>query len=135
MVREAIISDILGIRILMQMVPGFWQPWWSDMTIATAIRSANGLAFVWEDNSQLLGFVCAHDLGLRAYLSQLIVDTRAHHQGIATCLVRAVEEALSGRGQRVLIADVWHEAEPFYRSLGWESPNVVLLRQRLKTRN
>ena len=130
MVRNAIISDISDIRTLTQMVPGFWQPWWSDTTIAVAIQAANGLAFVWEESSQILGFVCAHDLGFRAYLSELVVDTGSRHRGIATRLVQAVEEA-----QQVLIADVWHEAEPFYRSLGWEPPNVILLRQRLKTRD
>jgi ribosomal protein S18 acetylase RimI-like enzyme len=135
MVRNAIISDISDIRTLMQMVPGFWQPWWSDTTIAAAIQSANGLAFVWEESSQILGFVCAHDLGFRAYLSELVVDTGSRHRGIATRLVQAVEEALCGRSQQVLIADVWHEAEPFYRSLGWEPPNVILLRQRLKARD
>jgi len=30
-----------------------------------------------------------------------------------------------------LIADVWHDAEPFYRSLGSEPPDVVLLRRKL----
>jgi ribosomal protein S18 acetylase RimI-like enzyme len=135
MVRKALTSDIVGIRALMQTVPGFWQQWWSDKTIATAIKSAHGLAFVWEDNSLILGFVCAHDLGFRAYLSELAVENSARQQGIATRLVRAVEEFLAGKGQQVLIADVWQEAEPFYRSLGWEPPNVVLLRQRLTTKN
>jgi ribosomal protein S18 acetylase RimI-like enzyme len=135
MIREAVASDILGIRALMQTVPGFWQQGWSNTTIATAINSARGLAFVWEDNSVILGFVCAHDLGFRAYLSELVVDNSGRRQGIATRLVRAVEEVLTGRGQQILIADFWREAEPFYRSLGWESPNAVLLRQRLKTRD
>ena len=36
MVREAITSDIPNIRALMQAEPGFWQPSWSDKTIATA---------------------------------------------------------------------------------------------------
>lgn len=126
MVRDAIISDIPNIRGLMQMVPGFWQSWWSEKTIAEAIRSANGLAFVWEHSFQMLGFVCAHDLGFRAYLSELIVDIRVRRQGIGTRLVQAVEGALRNRGQRVLIADVWHDSEPFYRSLGWRPPDVVL---------
>jgi hypothetical protein len=65
MVRHASTSDIPGIRALMRTVPGFWQPWWSDKTIADAM----GLAFVWEDNSKIFGFVCAHDLGFRAYLA------------------------------------------------------------------
>jgi predicted N-acetyltransferase YhbS len=132
MIREANASDIMAIRALMQSVPGFWQQRWSDETIAAAIESAQGLAFVWEDNSRTLGFVCAHDLGFRAYLSELVVDESARGQGIATRLVRAVEEALGGSGQQILIADVWREAEPFYRSLGWEAPDAVLLRQRLK---
>jgi ribosomal protein S18 acetylase RimI-like enzyme len=132
MIREAISSDAPSIRALMQPVSGFWQSWWSDETIADAIQSANKLAFVWEDNSQVLGFVCAHDLGFRAYLSELVVDTRHRHRGIGTRLVRAVETALRSRNQRVLIADIWRDTESFYRGLGWEPPNVVLLRQKLK---
>src|SRR5271156_3921821 len=125
--RHPVTSDIPAIRTLMQATPGFWQPWWSDKTIADAMGSATGLAFVWEDNSQILGFVCAHDLGFRAYLSELVVDAGARHQGIGSRLVRAVEEALCARRQRVLIADVWHDAEPFYRSLGWAPPDALLL--------
>jgi predicted N-acetyltransferase YhbS len=133
MIREAIASDIPGIRALMESVPGFWQQRWSDATIATATESARGLAFVWEGDSEILGFVCAHDLGFRAYLSELVVDESVRRQGVATRLVQAVEEALAQRGQQILIADVWHEAEGFYRSLGWETPDAVLLRSRLKT--
>jgi ribosomal protein S18 acetylase RimI-like enzyme len=131
MVRDAAVSDISGIRCLMQTVPGFWQDWWSEKIIADAIRSANGLAFVWEEKSQILGFVCAHDVGFRAYLSELVVDTGAQRHGIGSKLVQAVEGALRGRDQRVLIADVWQDAEPFYRSRGWEPPSAVLLRHRL----
>ena len=135
MLRNAIVSDVPGIRCLMQMVPGFWQDWWSEKTIADAIRAANGLAFVWEEKQQIVGFVCGHDLGFRAYLSELVVDTGIHHQGIGTQLVQAVERALRGRHQRVLIADVWRDAERFYRSLGWEPPDAVLLRRRLNARD
>ena len=63
MLRQATTSDVLRIRTLMETVSGFWQPWWSDNTIDDAIRSAEGLAFVWEDQFQVLGFVWAHDLG------------------------------------------------------------------------
>jgi ribosomal protein S18 acetylase RimI-like enzyme len=132
MIREAIVSDVPRIRSLMQAIPGFWQPWWSDETIATAIRLTNTSAFVWEDDdSEILGYVCAHDLGFRAYLSELAVVNHARHRGIGTLLVRKIEEALRKRNQRVVIADVWHDAESFYRSLGWETPKVILLRQRL----
>jgi ribosomal protein S18 acetylase RimI-like enzyme len=133
MIREANAADIPQIRALMRSVPGFWQPRWSDDTIGKAIESAQGAAFVWEDNAHILGFVCAHDLGFRAYLSELVVDEGVRGQGIATRLVRAVEDVLAARGQQILIADVWREAEGFYRSLGWEAPDAVLLRRRLKT--
>lgn len=129
MVREASVADIPGIRSLMQAEPGFWQPWWSERTVEAAIRSASGLAFVWEEHADILGFVCAHDLGFRAYLSDLVVDRRFRHRGIGTALVQAVERALRGKDRRVLIADVWRDAEPFYRSLGWEPPDALLLRQ------
>jgi GNAT superfamily N-acetyltransferase len=135
MVRKAITSDILGIRALMQSVPGHWQQSWCDMTIATALNSAHGLAFVWEENSLILGFVCAHDLGFRGYLSELVVEKSARRHGVATRLVRAIEEVLARRGQQVVISDAWQEAEPFYRSLGWDPPNAILLRQRLKQRD
>jgi ribosomal protein S18 acetylase RimI-like enzyme len=131
MLRAAKVSDVPAIRRLMQMTPGFWQDWWSEKTIAGAIRSANGLAFVWEETSQVVGFVCAHDLGFRAYLSELVVDSGVRQRGIGTRLVQAVETALRERHQQVLIADVWRDAERFYRSLGWNSPEAVLLRQRL----
>jgi len=134
MLRHASAFDVPGIRALMQTVPGFWQSGWSEETIADAIRSANGLAFVWESGGSILGFVCAHDLGFRAYLSELIVDARVRKQGIGKNLVNGVEEALRDRGQRVLIADVWRDAVPFYRSLGWDAPEAVLLRRRIDPR-
>lgn len=131
MLRAAILSDVPGIRRLMQTVPGLWQEWWSDKTVAGAIRSADSLAFVWEQTQQIVGFVCAHDLGFRAYLSELVVDTGVHRQGIGTQLVQAVEKALRDRHQQVLIADVWADAKGFYKSLGWNPPDAVLLRRRL----
>lgn len=131
MLRNAITSDVPRIRTLMQTVPGLWQPSWSDATIAATIHSGNGLAFVWEQASRILGFACAHDLGFRAYLSELVVDASVRRQGIGTRLVQAIEEVLRRRGQEIVIADVWRDAEHFYRSLGWLPPDAVLLRQRL----
>jgi GNAT superfamily N-acetyltransferase len=89
------------------------------------------LALVWEDDTTIAGFVCAHDLGSGQYLSELIVAQAARGQGIARSLVERIQAELIRRGRRVLIADVWHDAEPVYRSLGWEPPDVVLLRRKL----
>ncbi len=103
--------------------------------MADAIQSANGLAFVWENDSRILGFVCAHDLGFRAYLSELVVDISVRQHGIGTRLMESVERALQDRHQQILIADVWHDAEPFYRSLGWTPPDALLLRKRLSAQD
>jgi len=130
-IRGARRGDLPAIRRLMEAEPGFWQHYWSDATLAKAIETAGGLALVWEDDSTIAGFVCAHDLGFRAYLSELIVAQGARDRGIGRSLVERIQAELARRGCRVLIADVWHEAEPFYRSLGWEPPDVVLLRRKL----
>lgn len=87
----------------MEAEPGFWQDAWSD----------------------------AHDLGFRAYLSELIVAREARGRGIGKKLIERIQVVLALRGCRILMADVWHNAEPFYRSLGWEPPDVVLLRRKL----
>jgi GNAT superfamily N-acetyltransferase len=115
----------------MEAEPGFWQNHWSDATIEKAIAAAEGLALIWEEDAQIKGFVCAHDLGFRAYLSELIVASNARGRGVAGALLKHVETQLGRRGIRTLIADVWHGAEPFYLELGWEPPDVVLLRRRL----
>ena len=131
MIRPARRDDLSAIRRLMEAEPGFWQAGWSDATLARAIESAGDLALVWEDNRSIAGFVCAHDLGFRAYLSELIVAPEARGQAIGKLLVEHVQAELIRRGRRILIADVWRSAEPFYRSLGWEPPDVVLLRRTL----
>jgi ribosomal protein S18 acetylase RimI-like enzyme len=131
MIRVASHDDLPAIRRLMEAEPGFWQVDWSDATLAKALETAGGLALVWEEAAAIAGFVCVHDLGFRAYLSELIVARDARGRGIGTRLVEHVQRELARRGRRVLIADVWHDAEGFYRSLGWTPPDVVLLRRAL----
>jgi ribosomal protein S18 acetylase RimI-like enzyme len=124
-------ADLPAIRRLMEAEPGFWQDDWSDATLAKAVETARDLALVWADETAIVGFACAHDLGFRAYLSELIVARKARGRGIGKQLIERIEVVLVSRGCRILMADVWHDAEPFYRSLGWEPPDVVLLRRKL----
>jgi hypothetical protein len=46
-------------------------------------------------------------------------------------LLAELERRLAARGCAVVIADVWRDAEAFYRAQGWTPPAVVLLRKRL----
>jgi GNAT superfamily N-acetyltransferase len=79
------------------------------------------------------GFVCAHDVGFRAYLSELVVWPDSQRRGIGSSLLSEVERRLSDRGCHLVIADVWADAQPFYRAQGWAPPSAVLMRKRLPT--
>jgi GNAT superfamily N-acetyltransferase len=131
MIREARREDMPAIRRLMEAEPGFWRQGWSDETLARGIDSAGGMAFVWENSDGVIGFACAHDVGFRAYLSELIVAKQVRGRGVGKGLLERVQTSLGRRGCATLIADVWREAVPFYRSLGWEPPDAVLLRRKI----
>jgi GNAT superfamily N-acetyltransferase len=115
----------------MEAEPGFWQRGWSEATIAKGIEAGGALALVWEEETSIAGFVCAHDLGFRAYLSEVIAARGARGRGIGKSLVERIQAELARRGCHIVVADVWQNAVPFYRSLGWEPPDVVLLRRKL----
>lgn len=131
MIRTAEMKDIGMIRALFESEPGFWNPAWNEETLRKGLQAAGDLAIVWEEDGQLLGFICAHDLGFRAYLSELIVAGKARGKGIGSELVKAVEMELIQRGCSVIIADVWRDAASFYQSMGWSAPDALLLRKRL----
>ncbi len=131
MIRPAIKSDVTRIKKLMRSEPGFWQHSWREDVLERALDATHGLAFVWVEGAQILGFVCAHDVGFRGYLSELIVATTSRSRGIGRQLVENLERELKTRDCTVLISDVWRGAERFYRSLGWSKPDVILLRKNL----
>jgi ribosomal protein S18 acetylase RimI-like enzyme len=131
MIRTASIADAPEIVSLMQSVPGFWRDDWRPDAVARGIAAAGDLAFVWEEDHELLGFVCAHDLGFRAYLSELVVAGKAQRRGIGKRVVEHVQTVLAERGCAVLVSDVWKDARGFYEALGWSPPDVVLLRKKL----
>jgi len=131
MIRQATQDDIPAIRELMQSEPGFWKQDTRPNALDIELSSAKDLAFVWEEGGHVLGFACAHDLGFRAYLGELIVAKAARGKGLGRSLVEHIQNRLRDRKCPVLFSDVWKDAEEFYRSLGWSEPDVVLLRQTL----
>jgi GNAT superfamily N-acetyltransferase len=130
-IRPASASDIAGIRALMEAVPGFWDETWRADVLERAIASAETIALVHDEGAVLIGFACAHDVGFRAYLSAVVVSPTAQGRGVGACLLAEIERLLAARGCAVVIADVWRDAESFYRSQGWAPPAAVLLRKRL----
>ncbi|PKN63144.1 MAG: hypothetical protein CVU57_20995 [Deltaproteobacteria bacterium HGW-Deltaproteobacteria-15] len=134
MIRQATQNDILAIKTLMQSEPGFWHDEWRHDVLERGLAASGGLAFVWEEAGHVLGFVCAHDFGFRAYLSELIVKSSERGRGIGAKLVEKIHKELSARGCAVMVADVWRDSEEFYKSLGWSEPDVKLLRKKLETK-
>lgn len=134
MIRQATKKDIPAISSLICTESGMWQDAWADNVINRALKSSDGLAFVW-DNGVILGFVCGHDVGFRGYLSELVVAPDARRKGIGRQLVLRVQEEMTNRGCHLVMADIWHEAEPFYKSLGWVtvSNDVTLRKKDLRT--
>ena len=131
MIRDASSSDIGDIRALMQSVDGFWDRSWRPDVLERVIGSHDAIALVHHDGAGIDGFICAHDLGFRAYLSELVVAPRVQRRGIGKLLLAEVERRVAERGCDVIVADVWRDAETFYGSQGWTPPTVMLVRKRL----
>lgn len=131
MIRKTKTTDLRQIESLMRAEERFWDKTWRSNVLKLGIESSNGLSFVYEENKRILGFVCAHDLGFRGYLSELIVSPNSRENNIGKILVRKVEQELKKKGCSVLIADVWKNSEKFYKKLGWREPDVKLLRKKL----
>jgi GNAT superfamily N-acetyltransferase len=130
-IRPAVETDAVQIRALIESIPGLWHADWRPDVLERAIRSADGLAYVWLEGAEVIGFACAHDVGFLAYLSLLAIAESMRGRGIGAALIHHIEHTLADRGCAILISDVWQDAVGFYRALGWSAPPVVLLRHRL----
>jgi ribosomal protein S18 acetylase RimI-like enzyme len=130
-IRDASTTDLSDIRTLMNSVDGFWDESWRPDVLERAVGSPDTIALVHQDGAIIDGFICAHDLGFRAYLSELIVAPHVQRRGIGAQLLAEIERRVAERGCAVIVADVWRDAEEFYRSRGWTPPSVILVRKRL----
>jgi predicted N-acetyltransferase YhbS len=120
-------SDVPAVQALLQSSPGVWQSAWRNDAVRRAVAAADGLAYIADEDGLLIGFACAHDVGFRAYLSELVVAESHQRQGVGPALLAAVERGLAERGCTLVVADVFPPAVPFYRRLHWREPRATLL--------
>ena len=104
MIRTAIEHDLGFIQSLIRSVPGLWYDEWRIDAVERALPASDGLAFVWEDEGNILGFSCAHDVGFLGYLSLLVVAESARGKGIGRELIIHTERELASRGCVTLIS-------------------------------
>lgn len=126
-IRPATITDSVAVTTLLRSVSGVWQTDWRSDAVERSIAAADGLAFVAVEQAQVIGFISAHDLGFRAYLSELVIAESRQRSGLGTALLREVESTLAKRGCQLIVADTYPPAEPFYRQCGWAAPSGILL--------
>ncbi len=131
MIRRAVLNDTPAIKELMLSEPRFWNQEWRHDVIERVLNATGSLSFVWEEDSNIKGFICAHDLGFRAYLNELIVKEPKRNSGIGKRLIEHVEHILEEQGCTTIISDVWKKSVSFYKNLGWSEPDVVVLRKKL----
>jgi GNAT superfamily N-acetyltransferase len=131
-IRSATPDDEAAIKQLIFSLPGGWQKEWRDSAISLALASAGKLALVAIVNKSLAGFACFHDVGFRAYLSEMAIAGRYQKSGIGSLLLKRAENILSSRGCKLIVADVYPPAEEFYHKNGWVKPNATLLAKRIE---
>src|SRR4029453_12520204 len=90
-IREARTTDISDIRALMNSVAGFWDSSWRPDVLERALGSPDTIALVHQDGADIDGFISAHDLSFRAYLSELVVAPQAQRRGIGARLLAEIE--------------------------------------------
>ena len=134
-IRSAEPDDETAIKQLLCSLPGVWQKEWRDSAVSVALKSAGELALVAIVNEEIEGFVCFHDVGFRAYLSEMVISERYQTSGIGSLLLNRAEHILSGKGCKLVIADAYPPVEDFYRKNGWVKPNATLLAKRIEIDN
>lgn len=131
MIRVMNEEDLPVVKHIIQSIPYFWHECWDDGTLNKALKSSGSLSFVYEEDGCILGCIFAYDFGFRGYIAKIAVYESARFKGIGKKLVKHVENILRSNNCELIIADALESAVPFYKKLGWEEPNAILLRKKL----
>ena len=126
-IRSARAGDERQIKALLKKTSGVWQKWWRETAVGQALKSAGRHALVACRGKKIVGFACFHDVGFRAYLSEMVVDESEQGRGIGTRLLKKGEAMLAVDKCQLIVADVYPPAEGFYTKYGWGKPHAVLM--------
>jgi GNAT superfamily N-acetyltransferase len=137
-VRPATESDRETLQALWREFAGTPPPWIEDAeegTFAELDRAlAEGTAVIAEEDGEAIGFASGLSRGRRvAELTELYVRPDARRSGVATGLVQAVLSALSAEYVRVAVGVDNDTARKFYRRLGFQPEQLVLLLDTART--
>src|SRR5262245_12934100 len=97
-IRLAGTADIPQIEALMKSVAGFWDESWRPDVLEHTLGSSETMALVHQQADVIDGFVCGHDVGFRAYLSELVVFPASQGRGVGSQLLSELERRLADRG-------------------------------------
>jgi ribosomal protein S18 acetylase RimI-like enzyme len=131
-IRSAKPDDAVAIKQLLCSLPGVWQKEWRDGAVSIALESAGELALVAIANQEIAGFICFHDAGFRAYLSEMAISESYQKSGIGSLLLSRAEHILSSKGCELVVADVHPPAEEFYIKNDWVKSSATLLAKRIE---
>ncbi|MGL4205931.1 MAG: GNAT family N-acetyltransferase [Aeromonadaceae bacterium] len=95
----------------------------SEAAIRAYLARNPGLSFVAHDRHQLIGSVLVGSDGRRGYLQHLSVAKEWQGKGVGRALLQAAIQALHAIGvekTHLFVHAENHEAQAFYRHLGWQ---------------
>jgi ribosomal protein S18 acetylase RimI-like enzyme len=131
MIRIMTSKDLPSIRKMMENENNFWHKEWTNDTLRKAFGVAQDLALVYEENSNIIGFVFGYNLGFRGYISALLIKKEYQKKGIGRALLNRIENNLEKKKCELIITDILPDAELFYKKLGWKKPYAKLYCKRI----
>lgn len=133
-IRELGEGDATAATALWQ-ATGLTRPWNDPAAdLLRAVRGADSVVLGVDDADGLVGTVMVGDDGHRGWMYYLAVRPDAQRSGLGRVLVAAAERWLEARGcvkAQLMVRGTNADAIGFYRALGYEDQDVVVLGRRL----
>lgn len=96
---------------------------WSENSVASELENPLSLWLVAQDRERVLGYVGSQSVLGQADMMNLAVAPQARRQGVARCLIRALEQSLRARQVHSLTLEVRASNQParaLYEAVGFQ---------------